>query len=82
MKIIDADNFKTVLETVISDPKIIETISYYLDEQEEIDIIENYDVIPREWILKWGRKANRNGHIALMFMDWDNERKKMGYIEL
>ena len=81
MKLIDADNFKSVIENVFDDPKLVEKISYYLDAEEEVDIIDSFDVIPAEWIHKWGFKANRSYHIALLIADWHEERKKMGYVE-
>lgn len=71
--IIDSEELKGMIENLMEDNFSKERLFYLIDTMEEVNIPDRFDVIPIEWINKWGKRANREYHIALLVHDW-NER--------
>ena len=71
MRLIDADSLSEKIQTVIGEEDWKKAMQYMIDTEETIEMNDE-ECIPIEWIKKWGRRANRGYHIALLMYDWEH----------
>lgn len=73
MRLIDADSLSEKIQTIIGEDDWKIAMQYMIDTEETIEVDEE-ESIPVKWIIKWGRHANREYHIALLLYDWRKEK--------